>query len=135
MWTALSRNRAETCSDAADPRLRGRDYAIPFAEVWHAAHAAAGELRGWRVVQSDPGAGEIVAEARTRWLGFTDDVRVRISLDEMGSTRVDLVSASRAGHADLGINARRIARFLHRLDRRLAATVPCPPTSRTRIDD
>jgi hypothetical protein len=32
---------------------------------------------------------------------------------------VDVVSQSRVGGADLGVNARRIARFLHALDRRL----------------
>jgi uncharacterized protein (DUF1499 family) len=32
---------------------------------------------------------------------------------------VDLTSQSRVGRGDLGVNARRIARFLHALDRRL----------------
>ncbi len=115
----LTTNRAWTDPGAADPRLRGRLYAVPFAEVWRAALAEA-EARRWTVVEADPAAGEIHAEARTRLWKFTDDVWVRLSLDPDGLTRLDMVSASRVGSADLGTNARRIARFLHAVDRRLA---------------
>ena len=59
------------------------------------------------------------AEARTALWKFVDDVWIRISLDELGLTRVDVSSQSRVGKADLGVNARRIARFLHALDRRM----------------
>lgn len=118
---ALTRNRAFTEPEADDPRLRGRSYPVPFARVWDAALQVAQTTRGWTVVSSDPRAGEIVAEARTRMWKFTDDVWVRLSLDDDGQTRVDLASASRKGGADLGTNARRIARFLHALDRHLFA--------------
>jgi uncharacterized protein (DUF1499 family) len=40
------------------------------------------------------------------------------------STRVDLRSASRVGRADFGTNARRIARFLQKLDDRLSSAGP-----------
>ena len=116
---ALTRNRAFTHEEADDPRLRGRSYAVPFAAVWTAAMEIAQQSRGWSVVQSDPVAGEIVAEARSRLWKFVDDVWIRISLDEEAQTRVDVTSASRTGSADLGANARRIARFLHALDRRV----------------
>lgn len=116
---ALTRNRAFTDPEADDPRLRGRSYAVPFARVWDGATAVARGTRGWTIVSSDPRAGEIVAEARTRMWKFTDDVWVRLSLSDDGLTRVDLASASRKGGADLGTNARRIARFLHALDRHL----------------
>ena len=116
---ALTRNRAFTQPESDDPRLRGRSYAVPFARVWNAALIVAQRTRGWTIVTSDPRAGEIVAEARTPVWNFTDDVWVRLSLDEDGLTRVDLASASRKGSADLGTNARRIARFLHALDRHL----------------
>jgi Protein of unknown function (DUF1499) len=119
IWQGLTRNRAFTDDEATDPRLRGRSYAVPFARVWDAALAVAGETRGWTVVASDPRAGEIVAEARTRMWKFVDDVWIRISLDDEAQTRVDVTSASRVGRADLGTNARRIARFLHALDGRL----------------
>jgi uncharacterized protein (DUF1499 family) len=116
---ALTTNRAFTDPEADDPRLRGRSYPIPFAEVWAVALDIAQTTRGWTIVGSDPVAGEIVAEATTRMWGFTDDVWIRISLDELGQTRLEMISASRKGGADLGTNARRIARFLRSLDGRL----------------
>jgi uncharacterized protein (DUF1499 family) len=60
-----------------------------------------------------------VAEARTALWRFVDDVVIRVSLDGDGMTRVDVVSQSRVGSGDFGVNARRIARFLHALDRHL----------------
>lgn len=122
--TALTRNRAATRPDAGDPRLRGRAYPVPFAAVWEAARELAGKRRRWTVVEERPAAGEIRAEARTLVFRFVDDVRVRLSLDPDGLTRVDVESASRVGRADLGANARRIARFLHDLDRLLERKQP-----------
>lgn len=115
----LTQNRAETAVDADDVRLRGRTYAIPFDQVWTAALALAQRHRGWTVVHSDDIEGVIRAEARTL-LRFTHDVEIRVGLDGDGQTRVDLASASRVGHADLGKNPRRVGRFLRALDRQLA---------------
>jgi len=120
IWRGLTHNRAFTRADSPDPRLRGRSYPVPFSRVWDAALAVARGTRRWTVTESDSRAGEIVAEARTALWKFTDDVWIRVSLDEEGQTRVDLTSASRVGRRDLGTNARRIARFLHALDRRLS---------------
>jgi uncharacterized protein (DUF1499 family) len=122
LWRALTQNRAFTDPEADDPRLRGRSYGVPFAQVWNAALQIAQQTRGWTVVSSDPRAGEIVAEATTRLWKFTDDVWVRMSLDEDGQTRVDMASSSRKGSTDLGTNARRIARFLRSLDARLSGS-------------
>lgn len=119
---AFTRNRAFTDPEADDPRLRGRSYGVPFARVWNAALEVARRTRGWTIVSSDPRAGEIVAEAQTPVWKFTDDVWVRLSLDEDGQTRVDMASASRKGGGDLGTNARRIARFLRTLDARLSGS-------------
>ena len=116
---ALTRNRAWTDPDSPDRRLRGREYPVPYAEVWEAALETARARRRWTVTGAEPRRGEIHAEARTVLWRFTDDVTVRVSLDGDGMTRVDVVSQSRVGGADLGVNARRIARFLHALDRRL----------------
>jgi uncharacterized protein (DUF1499 family) len=121
--------RAATSPDARDPRLRGRTYAIPFVEVWDAAQDVARSRRGWTVTSADARAGEITAEARTLLWRLTDDVRVLLTLDADGMTRVDVESASRVGRGDLGANARRIARFLHALDRRLAERKQAPQTT------
>ena len=115
----MTRNVAETRPDASDPRLRGRAYSASFARVWSAALETARAMPRWTVTASDAGAGTLRAEARTVLWGFTDDVVIRISLDDKGMTRVDLRSSSRVGRGDLGANGRRVARFLHALDARL----------------
>jgi uncharacterized protein (DUF1499 family) len=121
IWTALTRNVAQTRPDAADPRLRGRAYPVPFSAVWDAALATAHAMPRWTVGEPDARSGTLRAEAHTALWKFTDDVTIHISLDDNGLTRVDLRSSSRVGRADLGTNARRVARFLHALDARLAA--------------
>lgn len=118
---ALSRNYAETAINEADPRLRGRTYAIPFEQVWQAACSLAnGGLRGWRILQADDYEGIIQAESTTLVLRFVDDVLVRVYLDKNAQTRVDMQSRSRKGGVDFGTNARRIRKFFRALDRRLA---------------
>ncbi|HET7230885.1 MAG TPA: DUF1499 domain-containing protein [Longimicrobium sp.] len=116
---ALTRNRAWTDPESPDRRLRGREYPVPFTAVWDAVLETARSRPRWSVIQADARRGEIEVEARTGVWRFVDDVLIRISLDELGLTRVDMTSQSRVGRADLGVNARRIARFLHALDRRL----------------
>ena len=116
---ALTRNRAWTDPESPDRRLRGRAYPVPFAAVWEAALETARTRPRWTVTEASSKRGEIAAEARTALWRFVDDVTIRVSLDGDGMTRVDVVSQSRVGGADLGVNARRIARFLHALDRHL----------------
>ena len=75
--------------------------------------------RGWRVVDNqapDPRRrrGRIEAVARTRVLGFADDVVIEMS-ESGGNTRVEMRSASRLGRHDLGENARRIRSYLAEL--------------------
>ena len=129
LWRALTRSKARTSPEARDPRLRGRVYELPFTTVWQAVQAEAAAMPRWTIGQVDARTGVLGAEARTRLWKFVDDVEVRVSLDLHGWTRVDVRSASRVGAADLGANARRIARFLHRLDERLA-----PPGRRPQPD-
>ncbi len=117
---ALTRNRAATGHNHWDPRLRGRTYHIPFEPVWQAAlELAGGELPRWKIVDADDYEGVIAAEAKTFLMRYVDDVRIHIYLDDDAQTRVDLVSQSRKGRGDLGTNARRLARFLRALDRKV----------------
>lgn len=120
---ATARARAETDPSARDPRLRGRTYAIPFERVWSTALAAMhGGLPRWRVLSHDDQKGSILAEARTAVLRRDVDIRVKIGLDENGQTRVDVRTALRGAHGDLGSTTRLIASFFEELDRRLGAT-------------
>lgn len=114
-------NSAQTNKDSEDPRLRGRTYSIPFAAVWDEIVGMIESHSRWTLIRADEGAGTIRAEAKTPLLGFVDDVRFRVRLDQNALTRVDMRSASRVGKTDLGANARRIARFYRDLDRRLEA--------------
>jgi len=130
LWRAITRSRAGTHPDESDPRLRGRVYSLPYAEVWQAVQAQAAAMPRWVVTAVDGRGGVLRAEARTRMWKFVDDVEVRVTLDPHGWTRVDVRSASRVGRADLGTNTRRIARFLHRLDGRLHRTGEGPDPHR-----
>lgn len=121
---ALTRNQAETSTDADDPRLLGRTYAVPYETTWQAALAlAGGGLNGWRIRSADDLAGIINARAESRFLGYAD-IRIRISLDEYGLTRIDARSITRRRRADLGANARRLERFFRELDHHLGRDGP-----------
>lgn len=123
IWRGLTKRRAETDPHSPDRRLRGRTYAISFDRVWTASLALAeGGMRGWRVRHADDQRGVIIAVTRTLFLRRVDDIRIEIRLDENAQTRVDLISQCRKGKRDLGRNARRVGRFLRRLDTSLEAT-------------
>jgi uncharacterized protein (DUF1499 family) len=74
---------------------------------------------GWTIVASDKATGRIEASQRSRWMGFTDDIVVRVTPVTSGS-RIDLRSSSRYGRSDFGVNAARIRDYLTAL--RAAAT-------------
>lgn len=113
----FTRNVAFTTPSAEDPRLKGRTYAVPFDVVWRASlRLVGGRLRRWEVVQADDTEGIIRGVAHGLIERFASNITVRILLDPNAQTRVDLLSASRLGRADLGVNARRIHRFFRALD-------------------
>lgn len=66
---------------------------------------------GWEVHRIDHEAGELEAVDTTFWMGFKDDIVVRVS-HQSGRSVVDLRSVSRLGVSDLGTNATRIRAFL-----------------------
>lgn len=118
----LTQNVAFTAPDAEDPRLRGRTYAIPFENVWQAAHHVINEeFRGWTLLEEDDHEGILRAEARGLIRGLTSGITIRIMLDSNAQTRVDGMAALRVGRADFGVNAHRLKRFFRSLDRRLEA--------------
>jgi uncharacterized protein (DUF1499 family) len=70
---------------------------------------------GWEVVASDAATGRLEATDTSAWFGFKDDIVVRIQAEPSGGSRVDVRSASRVGHSDIGANAARVREFLSRL--------------------
>jgi hypothetical protein len=98
--------------------------------------------RKWRVVDSRPPQGPlprvidarasqagtvrdgiIEAVARTPILGFRDDVIVRIR-PTIDGARIDIRSASRYGHHDLGTNAKRVRSLIDDIDDVLSTPQP-----------
>lgn len=75
--------------------------------------------REWDMVAINRKDGRIEATEKLGWFGFKDDVVLRFSELENGDTRVDMRSKSRIGRSDLGVNAKRIERFLTDLERRI----------------
>jgi hypothetical protein len=107
LWPVL--NRVETGRTPEYPDLQPLTVALSPARVFEAA-------------LTDPAAGLIEAEARTRLWRFVDDVTIRIVARE-GATTVSVRSASRVGRADLGQNARNIEAFLGTLRQALGEAV------------
>jgi uncharacterized protein (DUF1499 family) len=75
--------------------------------------------RGWEIVSINRKEGRIEATEKLPWFGFKDDVILRFTDIEDGGTRVDMRSKSRVGRGDVGVNAKRINRFLRDLEHRL----------------
>jgi len=69
---------------------------------------------GWTIVASDKAAGRIEASQRSRWMGFPDDIVIRVAPANSGS-RIDLRSSSRYGRSDFGVNAARVREYLSAL--------------------
>lgn len=87
---------------------------VPPAQAMQLAERAARAM-GWQIVAIAPENFRIEATA-TSWLfHFKDDIVIRITGQDKGS-RVDVRSLSRVGHADFGVNAKRIRTFMEKLD-------------------
>jgi len=97
--------------DAAYGDLEGLSLSIPPRAALALAERAARDM-GWEIAESDPQAGRIEATATTDWFGFKDDVVIRITATEAGTSGVDIRSVSRIGVSDLGANAARIKAYI-----------------------
>jgi uncharacterized protein (DUF1499 family) len=87
-------------------------------KAYREALQVAKSMPGWTLVASDAEAGRIEASAQSRWFGFTDDIVIRIVVDEVGS-RIDMRSTSRQGTSDYGVNGARIRAYMDALRKRL----------------
>ncbi len=104
---------------AAYPDIAPLQLNVPPRQAYDAALAIATK-RKWLLVDARPPApgrreGVIEAVARTRIMGFRDDVVIRVSPLGQGS-RVDLRSASRYGLHDFGANAARLRALIEDID-------------------
>ncbi len=105
---------------AAYPDLQPLTLDLSAADLYKAALKLV-QARRWRVIESQapsgkPPVGHIEAVARSTIMGFPDDVTIRIAAIGANQARLDMRSASRFGHRDLGANAARIAAFTSELE-------------------
>lgn len=97
------------------PDLKPLILPIPPDQAFDRALAAARSV-GWKLVDAKREEGRIEATDTTFWFGFKDDIVVRIAPAGEGS-RVDVRSVSRVGKSDVGTNARRIEKYLKRVEK------------------
>jgi uncharacterized protein (DUF1499 family) len=86
---------------------------FPPEKAFDKALGVARSMR-WTIVYADKDAGRIEATDTTFWFGFRDDIIIRIGKSDSGS-RLDIRSVSRVGINDIGTNAKRIRRFLGKM--------------------
>lgn len=92
---------------------------LPPADIFQIVLDAA-NTQGWEVKRVDQASGVIEAESRSFWFGFVDDIAIRVRpLPDGTGSVVDVRSTSRVGLSDLGVNAKRVRRFLGELNGRL----------------
>jgi hypothetical protein len=117
-WRAtLARWLRESSADTRDPGgPEARVYEVPFAEVWDEVVGEVERRPRWTLSHRDEELGLISVTCRSPVPRLIDDLTVWISLDEDGLTRVELLSKSRNGRGDFGVNRRRIEGLLRHLD-------------------
>jgi uncharacterized protein (DUF1499 family) len=111
---------------AAYPDIEPLQLATTAQLAFDAARAVVSK-RKWTVILDRPPQpgrrdGQIEAIARTPILGFREDVVVRVRGSADGA-RVDVRSASRHGHHDLGSNATRVRGLLEDIDDTVATLI------------
>ena len=106
------RQRWATAHQEAYPDIRSVRIDQPVAVVIEKAERLA-EDRGWDIASVDPVAGNLEATDTVSLFRFKDDIVIRARAAENGAASIiDVRSVSRVGVHDLGVNAKRVRRFL-----------------------
>jgi uncharacterized protein (DUF1499 family) len=106
--------QAREAQQRAYPKVQPILVDMEVNEAYQLALEAA-KARGWRIVDAiapsvREGVGHIDASDRSLFLGFVDDIAIRIK-PEANQTRIDIRSASRIWRHDFGANAQRVEKF------------------------
>lgn len=86
-------------------------------QVWEKVRMLARTMPGWTITHEDPSRRTIEGYETSRLFRFHDDFVVEVRAHPSGGSEVHMRSKSRDGRGDLGVNARRIRRFLEMLER------------------
>ncbi len=89
-----------------------------YEEVYAKALAGVEEMN-WTLVSANPQTGRIEAYDKTPWMGFIDDVVIRVEAQPM-AYEIDIRSKSRVGFGDVGANAKRVRDYLRKVSGRPA---------------
>ena len=92
------------------PRLVKKTPDQAFAQAEGAARRM-----GWQIVALSPADHRIEATDTSLLFGFKDDIVIRVRPHGDGS-RIDVRSLSRVGRSDIGVNAKRIRKFMREVD-------------------
>ena len=98
---------------SAYPDIQTLVFTEPPAVIFDTALATAASM-GWEIIASDIDTGHIEATATTPYVGFKDDVVIRVRARD-AETLVDVRSKSRFGRGDMGVNAKRIREYSEKL--------------------
>ena len=91
---------------AAFPEIKTIVLTESYDSAFDKALTAANAM-GWEIIAAVPAEGRIEAVASTAYVGFKDDVVIRVR-DDGNAIAVDIRSKSRMGKGDMGANAARI---------------------------
>jgi hypothetical protein len=100
---------------AAYPDMIAERFDQPPAQAFDRVLVAARGL-GWRIVRTDPQAGDIEALCRSPWFGFTSFIKMEVRAYGAGAA-LDIRVVSEMGHTDMGIGAGLIRRLKKALAR------------------
>ena len=113
---AHSSNPLPECPPSPNCERLSQDYDVP-ADTLFGATTHALDALGPSSLELSPDSMRASAVYRVA-LVFKDDVDVAVD-STAGGSRLHVRSASRVGHSDLGVNARRVDRLLRAIDKRL----------------
>lgn len=109
-------NVVETGATPEYPDIQPRAWSMSRDRVFAGAVEVVEALDTFTLVDADPDAGVVRAEALSRTGWWIDDVEIRVEANGEGGTIVFVRSASRVGRGDFGQNARNVRVVLNALD-------------------
>ena len=98
------------------------DYGVALDKLREALVAVAAAEPRTNLLRLDKEALQAEFEQRSKVFGFRDTVTVAFIARDDGRSALALYSRSRVGLLDLGVNRKRVERWLEALDRRLAVS-------------